>query len=178
MKRWTAALLAFAILCALPGCTRKAPAPKSPVSFYYPAVEVIYDGKTHVIQAETREGAGYEEDIAGLLNLYLRGPISETLRSPFPGRVTVSHFSTTANTAILELSSEFSQLVGIDLTLACACIANTLFDLTQLQRVQIFATDAMLDSQASITLERDDLYFTDVPAPVTDATEGTASSGQ
>ena len=91
------------------------------------------------------------------------------LRSPFPAHLRVTRYATTGSTAILTLSTELSYLNGIDLTLACVCIANTLFDLTELSRVQIFAADAQLEGQSSITLERDDVYLIDTPAP--DVTE-------
>ena len=176
MKRFTSFLLIFSILFCFWGCTKVTPAPTKPVRFYYPAADVIYDGKTPLIQAEVRESAGYENDVTGLLNLYLHGPTSEALRSPFPGRVTVSRYSSTANTAVLELSAEFSHLVGIDLTVACACIAYTLFDLTQLDRVQICATDVQLDGQSSITLERDDIYFVDTQDITETSSDATAPS--
>ena len=178
MKQLISYLLVFFLLIALVGCAENTPAPKSPVSFFYPAIDVVYDGRTEVIQPEIREGAGFEEDIAGLLNLYLQGPVSEGFRSPFPSRMTVTRYSSTANTAILELSNEFSQLVGIELTLACASIAKTLFELTQFERVQIYATDAQLESQASITLERDDLYFIDIPIHETNTRESAEVSQQ
>ena len=165
MKRWTSLLLIFAFLLAASGCRRKAAPPKTPVTFYYPAVKTVYDGKTAVIHPEIRDGTGYEADIEGLLALYLQGPASETLRSPFPSQLTLIRYSTTSNTASVVLSSEFAQLTGIDLTLACTCIANTLFDLTQLERLQIFATNSQLDGQTSITLARDDIYYLDNIAP-------------
>ena len=161
MKRMTSILLILALLPALVGCSPKAEPPQSPVTFYYPADDTIYDGKTAVIHQEIRDAAGYEEDIEGLLNLYLKGPASESLRSPFPRQVKVTRYSTNSNTINLVLSSEFAQLSGIDLTLACACLANTLFELTQLERVQFFATDSQLDGQDSITLDRNDIYLAD-----------------
>ena len=171
MKRWTSLLLIFAFLLATSGCTRTAAPPKIPVTFYYPAAETIYDGETVVIHSEIRDGAGYESDIEGLLTLYLQGPASEALRSPFPSQIAVIRYSTTANTANLVLNSEFAQLSGIDLTLACACIANTLFDMTQLERIQIFATNSQLDGQSSIILDRDDIYYLDTVTPTEEPTD-------
>lgn len=176
MRRWPILLLILVILITGMGCTPKAAQPEKPVNFYYPAVTTVYDGKTPVIQPEIRDGVGYEGGIAGLISLYLKGPSSDTLRSPFPQGVSVIRFSSTSNTATLELSQEFSQLSGIDLTLACACIANTLFDLTELDRVQIFAADSQLDGQASISLDRDDIYYMDDPTAGEAPAETTATS--
>ena len=177
MKRWVTVLLILSMLSCLCGCSKNSPPPKEPVIFYYPAAKTVYNGTTEVLHPESREGAGYKADIAGLMNLYLKGPVSETLRSPFPVQVTVTRFASTTNTAILELSNEFAQLVGIDLTVACASIARTLFDLTQLDTVQISATDAQLDGQASITLNRNDIYFLDIPDFSDEDADSTDTSG-
>ena len=60
MKRMTSILLILALLPALVGCSPKAEPPQSPVTFYYPADDTIYDGKTTVIHQEIRDAAGYE----------------------------------------------------------------------------------------------------------------------
>lgn len=174
MKRWITIILLITFLFSATGCGRKTSLPKQPVTFYYPAADFTYNGKTEVIHSEVRDCSGYRDNMVDLLNIYLQGPVSETLRSPFPRQVTVSRYSTTANTAIVELSSDFAGLSGIDLTLACACIASTLFDFTQLTRVQISATDAQLDGQDSILLEPNDLYMVDTPDPATNQPENTA----
>ncbi len=163
MKRLMILCCVVAMLITAVGCANKVTPPEKPVTFYYPALETVCDGKTEVIHPEVRESAGYEGNMEALLNLYLQGPDSITLRSPFPAHLTVIRFATTDSTASLTLSNEFSHLSGIDLTLACVCIANTLFDLTQLERVQIYTEDSQLEGQASITLERDDIYFIDTP---------------
>ena len=173
MKKALAMLLIRAMLLAGAGCSRKSTPPQQPIHFYYPVWNVVYDGQTELIQLEVRDSAEYLDDVESLLNIYLQGPVDEALRSPFPKKVTVSRYSATTNTAIVELSSNFASLSGIDLTLACACIASTLFDLTQLERVQISATDAQLDGMDSITLERDDLHMIDSPVSPVDSREAT-----
>ena len=175
MKYWISLLLIISILLSLCGCTQDMRPAKSPVNFYYLAKEVSYDGESEILLPEEREGAGYEADMEGLLNQYLKGPASDALRSPFPTHVRVTRYATTANTIILEMSSEFAQLLGIDLTVACACIARTLFDLTQMERVMISATDAQLDGQASITFDRNDIYFVDTTPPSRETSDSTAT---
>lgn len=173
MKRWFACLMTAALLLSLLGCAKDAPPPQKPVNFYYPATDTVYDGKTEILHAEVRESANFDGDIPELLNLYLQGPVSESLRSPFPRQITVTRYASTANTAIVELSNEFSHLVGIDLTVACACIARTLFDLTDLDRVQLSATDAQLEGQAYLSWERDDIHYMDTPDPTAESSEST-----
>ena len=178
MKHWISLLLGLAFLLSAFGCTQTSPAPKLPVTFYYPAVETVYDGKAPVIHPEIRDGSGYEDNMEGLLNIYLKGPSSENLRSPFPRGVTVSRLTVTTAMVTLELNSEFARLSGIDLTMACVCIASTLFDLAPLERVQILAADSMLDGQTSITLDRNDILLLDTPQPTEETTQTTAATGQ
>ena len=165
MKHWISLLLIISILLCLCSCAKDTRPAKIPVNFYYLASEVSYNGTSEILLSEEREGAGYEADVEGLLNQYLKGPISNAMRSPFPAHVTVARYATTANAVILELSGEFAQLTGIDLTVACACLSRTLFELTQLEKVMISATDAQLDGQASITFDLNDIHFVDTPLP-------------
>ena len=164
MKQRISIILIISLLLCLYGCAKDASPAEIPVNFYYLAKDISYNGKSEILLPEEREGVGYEADIEGLLNQYLKGPVSDTLRSPFPAHVRVTRYATTANMAILELSTEFAQLTGIDLTVACSCLNRTLFDLTQLERVMISVTDAQLDGQASITFDLNDIYFVDTPS--------------
>ena len=145
MKQRISIILIISLLLCLYGCAKDASPAKIPVNFYYLAKDISYNGKSEILQ-------------------YLKGPVSDTLRSPFPAHVRVTRYATTANMAILELSTEFAQLTGIDLTVACSCLNRTLFDLTQLERVMISVTDAQLDGQASITFDLNDIYFVDTPS--------------
>ena len=62
---------------------------------------------------------------------------------------------------IIRLSKEFSQLSGIRLTVACACLSLTLFDLTDAARVRIVSPAAEKLPAVDITLCRTDLILTD-----------------
>ena len=177
MKQWISLLLIAVFLLAATGCVRQTTPPELPVTFYYLAADTVYDGESTVLHKEIRDAAEYESDLVGLMDLYLKGPVSETFRSPFPRGVTVTRYAATANMINLELSSEFAQLSGINLTLACACLANTLFDLTELERVQILVTDAQLDGQTSITLDRDDILYWDDSSRADETTLPADTSG-
>lgn len=175
MKHRISLILIISILLCLCSCAKDTRPAKSPVNFYYLGKEISYDGESEILLSEEREGAGYEADVEGLLTQYLKGPISESLRSPFPANVSVSRYATTANFVILELSDEFAQLTGIDLTVACACLSRTLFDLTQLDQILISATGTQLDGQASISFDLNDIYFVDNPLPSGETSDATAT---
>lgn len=162
MKRLTALILCVALLLFLGGCAGKKGPLQKPVAFYYRTAEVIYDGKTAMIGFEERESAGYEDNMIQLLNVYFAGPSSEKYRSPFPANLKAVSYSVLGSAVILELSSEFAQLSGVDLTIACACIAGTILSMTELDRVQISAADTPLDGQASIIMNRGNVLLLDM----------------
>ena len=88
MKRMISLLLSLALLLCLPACAHHVDAPKEPVQFYYPwhTDQLQYGDPQGVITHELREAAGYTDRYSYLLNLYLRGPVTQGLRDPLPQR--------------------------------------------------------------------------------------------
>lgn len=172
MKRLTIVILCVTLLFSLAGCASETKPHQKPAAFYYRTAEVTYDGRSSIIRYEERESAGYESDIPKLLNLYFRGPSSENLRSPFPKNLEVVGYSTLGPTVLLELSDEFTQLSGIDLSIASACIACTILSLVEQERVQISVADTPLDGQSYIMLDRSSVLLLDLmeDTATTDAT--------
>ena len=170
MKRFTAFVLIFSLALCCVACTPKNVTPKKPAAFYYCSTEVPYDGKSSGITAEMRESEAYGDDMIPLLNEYLKGPAGENLQSPFPDHVRIASFNTSATTVTVVLSREFSQLSGLDLILACACLSRTVFDLMEQNRIQIAAYDSLLDGQTYITLDRNSIFLVDDPAEIAAAT--------
>ena len=105
-----------------------------------------------------------------LLNEYLSGPLGEGLHTPFPANVRIASFNISASTVTVVLSREFSQLSGLDLIIACACLSRTLFDMMEQNRIQIAAYESLLDGQAYITFDRSSILFVDDPLEVIAAT--------
>ena len=162
MKRMTALLLCIIILLCICGCKKEKPALIMPVSFYYRTAEMTYDGTSAIISAEQRESAGFNDNILLLLNAYFNGPTSQELRSPFPRTLKAINYSVLGTSVQVEVSSDISQLSGIDLSIACACIAHTLFDLdSSIERVQISSSGSYLDGGNSVTITRDNLLLSD-----------------
>jgi hypothetical protein len=170
MKRFVAIILIFSLALCCAACTRKNVSLKKPAAFYYCNAEVPYDGKTGGITAEMREAALFENDMIALLNEYLSGPLGEGLHTPFPANVRIASFNISASTVTVVLSREFSQLSGLDLIIACACLSRTLFDMMEQNRIQIAAYESLLDGQAYITFDRSSILFVDDPLEVIAAT--------
>ncbi len=156
MKRFTAILLLLLCLC---GCARKAI--DIPVSFYYCTDPVDYNDPEGVISPEIREKAGYENDLTALLDLYIRGPVSEGFLSPFPTGLQIKEITVLGDVSEVHLSSELSCLTGHRLTVACVCITMTVIELTGCERVRIRTLGSQLDGRDHIELSRQDLIFSD-----------------
>ncbi len=137
---------------------------REPVNFYYPQTQeaIAADGALEgYILPEPRESAGHSGDLEYLLSLYLAGPTQETLRSPFPTGTRLVSITQTEGSLVINMNERFSQLSGIDLTLACACICTTCFDLTDVNQITITAPAAGLYPEVEMTMTRDSLTLVD-----------------
>lgn len=135
----------------------------TPVSFYYlrHAEDYTYGSPYGVIAPEQRECAGHEEDLLYLLTLYLRGPLDTQLYSPFPAQCRIVELYQENDKLHLTLNDAFSQLEALQQTLACACLAQTCFAISDATSVQIDATAPDGNSTVNITLSRDNLILED-----------------
>ena len=166
MKRWLCFALSLLLFTAA-GCAVNAEKMQVPVDFFYPYPidSIVYNGEPMMMGSEPRESSGHEEDMRYLLNVYFQGPKSNSLTSPFPKDVTVVSYEITTDILTLELSTSFGQLRGIDLSIACACLTQTCFSIQpELTRVQISASDSLLDGSKWVTMTRDSLMLLDSSA--------------
>lgn len=137
MKTILSLLLILCLTLPLFGCASNTVRIESPANFYYRRNEISYWQEDGVIQSETREIAGMETEFDKILALYLSGPQSDTLRSVFPKYTKLLSFEIVDNTAYLSISNDLQTLTGMDLTIACTCLAITTMDLTNAEIVQI-----------------------------------------
>lgn len=159
MKHLTAGVLICALLLCFAGCAAQQQLPQQPVNFYYRQNpdSIRYDAP--IVLPERREAAGYADSLSALLALYLRGPISETLTSPFPPGTRLLSVKSEDALVTLQLNTGFADLHGMDLTLACACLTMTCLDLTDAQQVRISVPEALLDGAKSVTMDRSALLL-------------------
>lgn len=161
MRKTICILLCAAFMLTLLSCKEQADTIREPASFYYRTPLSQYETARTVIAPETREIISCDKDIHKILDLYLSGPTSDSLRSPFPVNTTLVSVLQEDNKVIIVLSSEFSALTGYDLNIACACICLTIFHLTSYDDVSIRAGDSLLDGNVSVDLSRNDLLLSD-----------------
>lgn len=155
MKR--AICIALALLFLLGGCA-SGKKEETTVSFYYRRLDTVYGTADGVIASEERTLTG---DLNQLLTAYFLGPEDETLTLPFPEGTRLLKYSSKNSVLTLSLSEEFAQLEGMDLTIACACIASTCFALTDIYQVQVTTPGSDSASGISFTLTRDSLVLFD-----------------
>lgn len=165
MKKCLSILLVILTFVSLTACVDQEY--EYPVDFYFLRGEdnILYSESDGVITYETRE-AGRGDDLKYLLDLYFKGPADETLVSPFPeGLHVVSVYS---NEGILELklSDHFSSLTGIELTLACACIAKTCLAFETINAVNLKVNDENAEASRTIILTDNAIKFSD-DTPIT-----------
>lgn len=161
MKRIVSFLLLICLCFMTCGCRQETEPAKKPVTFYYCRTEFDHGSDDSVILGETRESAEFEGNLMGLLNLYLQGPLSENLRPTFPAGTKLKEYRVEGNTAVLTVTDQLSLAKGIDLTVACACLAKTVMSLTGLKDVQIQAQTVNLENNAYIFMDQNSILLLD-----------------
>ena len=134
---------------------------KEPVNFYYCNSNIAYNSPTGVIQAEVRESSGFQGNLLACLRAYLQGPVNSELKRFIPADVYIVSCQIEADMVNLVMSSQLSDLSGIELTTACSALLMTIHDFTGVQTLQISAKDAQLDDKDQIILTMDDIVLID-----------------
>lgn len=157
-------LMAIAlILCLLlTGCAGESKRFITALTFYYPLQTTDYSMGSAYIQPELREGAGLDKSFVNLLNVYLEGPVDETLyRTPFLDNTRVVSVFREIGILHVTMNTEFAAHTGLDLTIACACITMTCLELSSAQTIRIYAQDATLDGAEFIEMSQSSLLLID-----------------
>lgn len=158
MKKCVSIILIVVLLCLI-GCSNTSKSIEKPAGFYYCTSPDSYKTLRKAITSEVRDAAVYGDDLQNLLNEYLKGPESDSLVNPFPDNCTVESFQQNDANARIVLSSSFSSLTGLELTLACACLSMTVFELSDYQSITFSVQNALLDGSKEITLYRQDILL-------------------
>lgn len=155
-KIWLFLLAMLLLLC---GCTNPEPSSNKQVTFYYVRNEIDFQSENGVIAPEVWEIDNQSDDLAYLLSMYLQGPQSDTFRSPFPENLTLVQVQQQEAYLEVVVSHRLSNLTGIELTLACSCLAKTCMALSGIQEVRISAHEQLLDGASYITITADSILF-------------------
>lgn len=159
MKKAVTLLLIFATIFALVGCKQNPKREDNNVVFYFRTAETTFGTNDGIFATESRNVPSRDEQ--SVLKAYLKGPKSENLRSPFPENIALDNYVSGPARTTLVLSEHISQLPDHELTIACACIAKTVFDLTDTRSVEIKSDAGLIGGMQSIVLIRNDLIIYD-----------------
>lgn len=163
IRRSLCLLAALSALLGLCACRREEapPAPVQPFDFYYRAESIDYAAADGLIRAETRDLGEAPLSAQELVELYLQGPDSDGLASPFPRGVTLRGLGTSGTVLTLRLSEEYGALQGVDASIADACIVKTMLGLPDLRRVRITVEDGEGNVLRSALYDADDILLSD-----------------
>ena len=157
MKRLMGFLLCLLLVLGCTGC-KDAPEGNPPLNFYYRTASLSFSAGSTSIKKEARD-VPEQDSWAQVLNIYLAGPEDSSLRSPFPANLQTVKTTMENKTVYITVTRELAALTGLDLTLACSCLALTCLELTGAQTVVISAEGELLFGQKSITMTKDTLLI-------------------
>ena len=160
MKKFCIMLAIVLLLSCVWGCQQETTEPAG-IAFYYCVTDLTFGAQDSVITAEYRQNIP-QDNWAQVLDLYLQGPTSDTLRSPFPAGLKTLKTTMENTTMYVTFSEKLASLSGLELTLACSCICMTCMALSGAETVVISAEDALLDGQKSITMDANTLLLLDI----------------
>lgn len=165
-RRLTALLLALALLLGLGACGLSEPQEVGPLyTIYYLARERGAQGGDRIRACgqslDVAEDAPLEEKAAAVVERLLAGPADGSMLSPVPAGVGLRSLQVRDQWAYVDLTEEFSQLGGVELSLASYCLTLSLTALEGVDAVTVTAQGRPLVQQPKpVLFERDVLLST------------------
>lgn len=162
MRRAIALLLTAVLLAALFGCSPSGETVSDDGAvFYYRAAEDSIASESGVLAPEVRQVDVTDYDMKAFLTLYLLGPQSEELVSPFPKNLRVIHVQNNQNAVVVVLDDSIASLSAVGLSVAASCLAQTLYVCYGTQSVTIQAQTVQLNGKDSIVIYPAELVLED-----------------
>ena len=164
-----AALLALLPVLLLAACSLERPRQEGGLQVYFIVDLATASGEQTQAKEQWGDGSAIQsEDYTGdgtpgveeLMAALLRGPATEGLRSPIPAGVTLRSWALEEGVLTLDLSENYGDLAGVELTLADYCITLTLCQLEEAEAVEITAAGYALSYRSHQTLTPDEAVLT------------------
>ncbi len=164
MKQRILALMMTVALIYVPGCGKNAEQ-NNAIELYFISVADVLSGAAIDSETQTVE----DLTVPSVMERLLQSPKDTTRLSSFaPDGTKLLGWSVTDGVASLDLSEEFGQLTGINLTKAEYCIVLTLTQLDGIDSVFITVAGKTLPGAAASTLSSDDvLLYGETEDPIT-----------
>lgn len=157
MKKRITFLLAMLLVLFMAGCSQQAQG--SQVPFYYPRAELDFGEPEGVISQELHDVSGHSDNLRYLLALYLQGPSDPELASSFPDGTVLVDFLREDDTVTVTLSSTPTKLDDLRLNIACVCLAETCFAISDVQQVHIQSLVSASGQAVDTTITRDSILL-------------------
>lgn len=157
MRRIEMTLLAVVLLIFLVGCESNEPAHDgNSVLFYYIAADAEYGSSEGVLSSEVHLFENEMPSYIEFFNVYFEQPFTESLKSPFPQGLKCLESSLDEGVLTLILSEEYQSLVGVERSIADACITKTVAQFPSVTKVCIETeSDALSGVEAAVRTEKD-----------------------
>lgn len=158
MKKMLCLILA---ILSLTGCAYGSSECQNPIYFYYLCLESSYLPEDLVFYECCIDGKEIGSSLSDILEFYLKGPsATEEAVSPFPAGTKLVGVEGTETRLYVTLSSELASLSGVQLTLACACLAKTCFPLCNAKYIRIQAYGCTLNGADYMEFNVDSIIAT------------------
>lgn len=156
MKRFFCIFICWILLFSLCSCSVPNEKSKSDTYFYYRRAEYQFSEQSDsIIVPEKRDISGHGKDLPYILSLYLMGPLSEELKSPFPSYTKLISAEIKNDILTIELTDSTSVMSGSRFSLACGCMALTCMELVDVSAVTIHCGDKIISLHAEDILLQD-----------------------
>ncbi len=152
-------LIIVAVLLPLPACgEQSASAPDGDeIAVYY--VVPYAEGGRDVVRSVLRTVPEEENKIGAALSFLFRPPAGANVYSPLPWNLSVRSWSLEQGQITVDFSEEYSELTGMDLTLADSCIVLTLTGLEEIGSVNITVEGKPVPQREKQVFTRDDILL-------------------
>lgn len=116
--------------------------------------------RAETVQLPELADAEIDDAAEMLLRALLKGPVDETLRTPFPTGTTLLSLDVEDSQALVDLSAAYGGLSGVALTMADYAITLTLTQLPEITEVRVTVRGQELGYRDRQTFRRQDLLLT------------------
>lgn len=155
MKKITACILSAFIILLFSSCAFTSENVEENTTFYYIRSEYQYYNSDSVIVGEERTFISNTNDIHQLIDLYLTGPVDDSLISPVPRDTELIGIQEYSGLLEIIISDTERTLNEAQFSLACVCLGKTIMEDPKIIQVTIFSGDR------SMTISRNNYFLTD-----------------
>jgi len=152
------------LLCGCDGAVGNSTTPARVYDLYFRTADLAHSGGVDAISPlpsdiEVNADAEVHEMAEHLMDALLSGPEEDGVCSPFPAGTSLRSVRISGGRAIVDMSTVYSSLSGVDLTVADYCITLTLTQLAEIRSVTITVNGQLLAYRGAQTFSARDVLL-------------------